>query len=101
MLGGTYLFPGESVFYSTHFMSSFYHLQAAIFFVGVCDGDHYREHLVGKQEFIFIPVSIILVPFPGPANLWLFLHQFAVKMANSTFAIEKFIGGVYHAMALC
>src|SRR5689334_15861655 len=88
MLGGPNLLPCKSMFNSSHFMRTPDHLQTSISLIGFGNGNHDRYHLVREQEFIFIPVAIILVPFPCSTHFWFFLHELAVKMAYRCFSIH-------------
>ena len=67
---------------SSEFVRAFDDLQTTIFLVGRSQGNHDADQLVGKQKLVLIPITIVLVPFPGATNLWFFLHQFGMKMTD-------------------
>ena len=53
-----------------------------------------------KQRFqhaVLIPVSVVLVPRPGAADLGVFHHHFGVVMVD--FTAEQFLRGLYHPFA--
>src|SRR6476620_1016070 len=74
------------------------HLEATVFLIRFGEGHHDTNQLIGEQELVFIPIPIILVPFPGATNFWLLLHQLTVKVTNRTVAVKQFSRGRYHSM---
>src|SRR5687768_12809768 len=83
-----YLFTGETMVYPSEFMRTLDHLKTTICFVRFRQRYHYTHQLIRKKELIFIPISIILVPFPGASHFWFLLHQFGMEVADRTFAVK-------------
>ncbi|MNL43813.1 hypothetical protein D3C87_1663440 [compost metagenome] len=86
---GTYLLAREAMIDPAHFVRAFDHLQAAVLFVSGRQCDHYAHQLVRINKLVFIPIPIILMPFPGTSYFRLFLHEFGMKMAYLTFLLQK------------
>src|ERR1700732_183219 len=81
------------------FMRTFYYLQTPVFFICFSKCHHYTDQLIREHELVFIPVTVILVPFPSPANLWLFLHQLRMKVAYRGIASKQLLYRTYHLFA--
>lgn len=75
------------------------HLQAPVFFIGPGKRNHHAQQLVGEHKLVFIPIAIILVPFPSAAHPGFFLHQLGVKMTNRGQAVQQLRRGVHHSFA--
>ena len=78
---GPGLVAGEHVIDPAHAVRPPNHLQTAVFPRGRIDGDHHAGH-VGKQAAVLVPITVVLVPRPGPANARLFHVHLRVVMVH-------------------
>src|SRR5689334_8017405 len=83
--------------HAPEFVRAFDHLKAPVLFI--CSGErhHYADQLIRKHKLVFIPIAIILVPFPRTTYTGLLLHKLGMKMADRCIAIEKWFYGIDHS----
>ena len=82
-------FAGKAMIDAPQFVRAFNHLETSIFPGGRRDSHHDRNELVRKHELVFIPVAVVLVPFPGAAHFGFLFHQFTVIMTNRSAGIQQ------------
>src|SRR5664279_1320329 len=64
-------------------MRSLQYLKAAIYTICGRHSDHNTHH-TWEKEAILIPITIILMPFPGTSDTWFLLHYFSVIQSCSS-----------------
>ena len=77
-------------------MGGFENLQAAILDGGIIDRDHHGAE-VGKKDPVLIPITIVLMPGPGTADLGILENHLGVIVIG--LVLEKLLDPIHHAMA--